>query len=64
MSNILILGAASAIAQATARIFAAKGDRFFLVARDTEQLGMVSDDLLSRGAGHVESAAADLTEYN
>ncbi|MFH1491270.1 MAG: SDR family oxidoreductase [Pseudomonadota bacterium] len=64
MSNILIFGAASAIAQATARIFAAKGDRFFLVARDSEKLRMVSDDLRSRGAGHVESAAADLTEYD
>ena len=36
--NILIVGATSAIAQETARLFAARGDELFLVGRNEEKL--------------------------
>lgn len=59
MRKILIIGATSAIAQATARRFAAAGDRLFLVARDAERLQAVADDLTARGAERVASAEMD-----
>ncbi|MDP7042245.1 MAG: short-chain dehydrogenase, partial [Gammaproteobacteria bacterium] len=34
MSQVLVIGAGSAIAEAAARIYAGRGDRLFLVARD------------------------------
>jgi len=60
--NVLLLGAASAIAQETARLLAADGDRLFLVDRDAERLGVVARDLELRGADKVEFLAADLVE--
>ncbi len=50
MKNILIIGATSAIAVASARQWAAQGARFFLVARNGERLKQVADDLRARGA--------------
>ena len=50
MKNILIIGATSGIATATARIWAAQGARFFLVARNAERLQLVANDLTARGA--------------
>ncbi|MGH7464478.1 MAG: SDR family NAD(P)-dependent oxidoreductase, partial [Longimicrobiales bacterium] len=50
METVLILGATSAIAQATARRFARDGARLFLVGRDAARLEAVADDLRSRGA--------------
>jgi short-subunit dehydrogenase len=38
MKKILVIGATSAIAEATARLFAARGDALFLVARNAEHL--------------------------
>lgn len=62
MANILILGAASAIAERTARIFAARGDALFLVARSPDKLQAIAADLRARGAPRVETLAADLNE--
>ena len=62
MRKILILGATSAIAQATARNFAADGDRFYLVARNPDKLAAVAADLHVRGAPHVDTHAADLND--
>ncbi len=45
MRNILIIGATSAIAEATARRFAATGARFYLVGRNTERLTAIARDL-------------------
>lgn len=59
---IVIFGATSAIAQAFARLLAAEGDRFFLVARQADNLRAVADDLRVRGAGSVATASADLLE--
>lgn len=50
MQRILIIGATSAIAEATARAFAARGARLFLVARDAERLEAICADLRVRGA--------------
>ena len=54
MKNILIIGATSAIAAATARLFARRGDRLFLAARDTARLATLAADLKVRGAAAVE----------
>jgi decaprenylphospho-beta-D-erythro-pentofuranosid-2-ulose 2-reductase len=62
MANILIIGATSTIAQATARLFAAEGARFFLVGRSTSKLEAVRDDLRVCGAKECEMYALDLTD--
>ena len=49
MRKILIIGATSAIAEATARIFAARGDALFLVARNADRLQAIATDLNVRG---------------
>lgn len=50
MQRILIVGATSAIAEATARQFAARGDSLFLAARNAAALRALADDLRLRGA--------------
>lgn len=50
MHKVLIIGATSAIAEATARLFAEDGDRLFLVARRKDRLKATADDLTVRGA--------------
>ena len=59
MRRILIIGATSAIAQATARLYAARGDALFLVARDAEHLRAVAEDLNVRGAMRAATATLD-----
>lgn len=59
--RILVLGATSAIAQAAARIWAARGDELFLVARNSGRLAAVAADLRTRG-GKVETAVQDLND--
>jgi hypothetical protein len=53
MQRILIIGATSAIAEATARLWAARGASLFLVGRKTGQLDAIADDLRIRGAASV-----------
>lgn len=57
--KILVLGATSAIAQAAARIWAARGDELVLVARSPDKLAAVTDDLRTRG-GKVVAKVQDL----
>jgi decaprenylphospho-beta-D-erythro-pentofuranosid-2-ulose 2-reductase len=64
MRRILIFGACSALAQATARRFAADGDSFFLVARDRGKLEAVIDDLRVRGAAQAEGSVADARDFD
>jgi short-subunit dehydrogenase len=59
MKRILIVGATSAIAEATARVFAQKGAAFFLAARGAERVRAIADDLRIRGAGQVEVKVFD-----
>lgn len=62
MAKVLILGATSAIAQATARLWASRGDKLLLAARSAERLEAVAADLRVRGAGQVETWVADLSD--
>lgn len=59
MTNVVIAGATSAIAQAVARLYAAGHARLMLIARDEDKLRAVAGDLRARGA-EVETVVADL----
>ena len=59
-SRVLVLGATSAIASATARLLARQGASFFLVARDKSKLEATSADLMTRGARSVRGYVGDL----
>jgi len=60
--RVLIVGATSAIATETARVYAAYGARLFLTGRDGARLDGVAADLRVRGAGAVETAVLDVTD--
>jgi short-subunit dehydrogenase len=63
MKRIAVFGAASAMAQATARLLAGRGGAaFFLVGRGEAHLKAVADDLRARGAASVAMARADLDD--
>ena len=64
MRRIFIFGAASAIAEATARRFAVYGNSFFLAARDGNKLEALAYDLQVRGASRVAMAAADALDFD
>lgn len=64
MRKILIVGATSAIAEAVARIFAARGDALFLVARNSERLQAIAADLGVRGAVRAATATLDVTDFS
>jgi NAD(P)-dependent dehydrogenase (short-subunit alcohol dehydrogenase family) len=59
-NRVVILGALSVIAIATARIYAAQGAALILVARNTERLEALARDLSARGAIYVQTAVVDL----
>ncbi len=59
-NRVLILGALSAIAIATARIYAKEGAALMLVARNSARLDALAADLRARGAASAETAAMDL----
>ena len=61
--RILIVGASSAIAEATARRYASAGARLFLVARNAERLQAQAADLKTRGAADVHSMVLDLNDF-
>lgn len=63
MKNILIIGAASAIAEQCARLWAARGERLFLVGRDTDRLETIAMDLRIRGAAQVNTYIMDANDY-
>jgi short-subunit dehydrogenase len=52
--HVLMLGAGSGIAQATARLYAAEGAVIGLAGRNAERLGSIADDLTARGASRVD----------
>ncbi len=64
MRRVAIFGATSAIAEATARLFAAEGASLFLVARNPDKLHAVAADLRLRGAARVACAIADLAAFD
>jgi decaprenylphospho-beta-D-erythro-pentofuranosid-2-ulose 2-reductase len=64
MRRLVIFGGTSAIAEATAREFARRGDAIFLIGRSQERLQAIADDLKIRGASNVEVAAQDLRDLS
>jgi decaprenylphospho-beta-D-erythro-pentofuranosid-2-ulose 2-reductase len=64
MAKILIIGAGSAIAEATARRWAGRGDSLYLVDRDAERLGAVAADLGVRGGSVAGQAVLDVNDFS
>ena len=62
MKKVLVLGATSAIAQATVRLLAARGVSLYLVGRNAANLDAVAKDAATRGAAKVEQQALDLND--
>ncbi len=62
--NVLIIGAGSAIAVATARRYAARGCSLFLVARNKERLDALTKDLSVRGAARVGQCILDVLDHD
>jgi short-subunit dehydrogenase len=60
--RVLVVGATSAIAAETARVYAARGARLFLTGRNADRLQAVAADLRVRGASAVETAVLDVTD--
>lgn len=63
MRRILIIGATSAIAEACARRWAARGDALYLLGRDAGRLELIADDLRARGAADVGTGALDVNHH-
>ena len=64
MRTVLIVGATSAIAEATARLFAAEGNRLCLAGRNAARLEAIAEDLRVRGAAQVETVALDANDFS
>ena len=62
MNKVLIIGATSAIAQEVAKLYANSGSQLYLVARNSEKLEQVAQDLNVRGASAVSTYSCDLTD--
>jgi short-subunit dehydrogenase len=62
--NILIIGATSAIAQATIRLYAAQNANLYLLGRNLEQLETIAADAKIRGANQVDYAALDVNQFD
>jgi short-subunit dehydrogenase len=59
-TKVIVLGALSAVAEQTARLYAAEGAELMLVGRDRARLDAVAADLTVRGAARAEVAVLDL----
>jgi decaprenylphospho-beta-D-erythro-pentofuranosid-2-ulose 2-reductase len=64
MQRILIVGASSAIAEAAARLFAARGDALFLAGRNGPRLQAMAEDLKVRGASQAHSFVLEAREFD
>jgi short-subunit dehydrogenase len=64
MKKSLIIGATSAIAEQTARLWAEQGHQLFLLARNKDRLGIIAADLKLRGAESVVFDAFDFNEVS
>lgn len=64
MKNIMIFGITSAIAEATAKIFADRNDNLFLIGRNKDRLEFISKDLSIRGASSIEFTTLDVNSFN
>jgi len=59
--KIVIIGATSAIAKATARLYAERIAELYLLARNEERISELSNDLKIRGAANVHYEMLDVT---
>jgi decaprenylphospho-beta-D-erythro-pentofuranosid-2-ulose 2-reductase len=64
MKKVLIIGATSAIAEATARLWAQKGYRLYLVARNEERLKAMAADLSIRGAEVRGTCVLEVSDFS
>jgi decaprenylphospho-beta-D-erythro-pentofuranosid-2-ulose 2-reductase len=64
MTKVLVIGATSSIAEHCARIWAAKGDALYLVARNEVRLQTIAADLKVRGAAQAGTYCTDLNKMN
>lgn len=64
MKKVLIIGATSAIAMASARLFAEQKAEFFLVARNQDKLAQNANDLIARGANAAHTYQLDLNHFD
>lgn len=62
MRKTLIIGATSAIAEATARMLAERGDALYLVARNEPRLAAIAADLSVRGSPRVGCEVLDAND--
>jgi len=62
VKKVLIVGATSAIAEATARMLAQRGDALYLVARNESRLAAVAADLSVRGSPRVGTEVLDAND--
>lgn len=60
--RVIILGALSAIGEATARLYASEGARLALAGRDAVRLNQVATDLTVRGSVHCDVHVLDLAD--
>jgi short-subunit dehydrogenase len=60
----LVIGATSAIAEATARMLAERGDALYLVARNGERIAAVASDLSVRGSPRVGCEVLDANDLD
>ncbi len=61
--NILIIGATSAIAQATIRLYAEQNANLYLLGRNIKQLETIAADAKIRGANQAVFAALDVNQF-
>ena len=64
MKKILIIGATSAIAIATARLWAEQGHALYLIGRDAERLQSLAADLKVRGSPSALHGVLDVNELS
>ncbi|WP_334187244.1 SDR family oxidoreductase [Noviherbaspirillum sp.] len=64
MQKILIVGATSAIAEATARRFAQQGAKLYLLARNQERMEGLARDLKIRGASSISHSVFDANNFD
>ncbi|WP_109124221.1 SDR family oxidoreductase [Dyella sp. C11] len=64
MQKVVIIGATSAIAEATARLYAARGAQLFLIARNATRLTDIAADLRVRGSQEVFHASLDVNDLD
>ena len=62
--KVLVVGATSAIAEATARVLAARGAALYLVGRNATRLHATAADLAIRGAASVRWDVLDVNELD